>query len=62
MKTLTILIILALAATVVSMIVGVGSMGRGGTFDDRHSGQFMNARIISQTVAVVLLIVALLIG
>jgi hypothetical protein len=59
MKTLTILIMLALAATVISMVVGIGSMGRGGKFDDQHSAQFMNARILFQAIAVVLLIVAL---
>jgi len=34
-------------------------MGRGGKFDDKHSAQFMNARILFQAIAVVLLIVAL---
>ncbi len=62
MKMLTILIILALIATVVSMIVGVGSMGRGGEFDDKYSGRFMNARVIFQAIALVLLIIALVVG
>ena len=62
MKSLTILIVLALIATVVSMVMGIGSMSRGGEYDDKHSGQFMNARIIFQAVAVILLIIALFAG
>lgn len=62
MKIITILIILALFATVVSMVVGVGSMAKGGAYDDKHSGQFMNARIIFQAVAAILLMLALFMG
>lgn len=62
MKILTILVILALIATVISMVVGIGSMGRGGAYDDKHSGQFMNARIIFQAIAAILLLIALYVG
>ena len=62
MKIITVLIILALIATVVSMVVGVGSMAKGGAYDDKHSGQFMNARVIFQAIAAMLLIVALFAG
>ena len=62
MKIITVLIILALIATVVSMGVGVGSMAKGGAYDDKHSGQFMNARIIFQAVAAILLMLALFMG
>lgn len=60
MSSLTILIVLALAATVVSLLMGVGSMGRGGSYDEKHSGQFMNARVIFQGLALLLMIFALL--
>jgi len=62
MKSMTILIVLALIATIGSMVMGVGSMVRGGAYDDKHSGQFMNARLIFQAVAALLLIMALFAG
>ncbi|MEX2163918.1 MAG: twin transmembrane helix small protein [Sulfuricaulis sp.] len=62
MKIITILIILALLATVVSIVMGVGSMAKGGKYDDKHSGQFMNARIIFQAMAAMLLVIALIVG
>ena len=62
MKSMTILIVLALIATIGSMAMGIGSMVRGGAYDDKHSGQFMNARLIFQAVAALLLIMALFAG
>jgi hypothetical protein len=56
------LVILALLATVVSIVMGVGSMAKGGKYDDKHSGQFMNARIIFQAMAAMLLVIALIVG
>lgn len=55
---LTVLIILALIATLVSLGWGIGSMAHGGSFDTRHSTQFMNARVIFQGLTVVLLVIA----
>jgi nitrogen fixation-related uncharacterized protein len=60
MKIITILVILALLATVISMVAGLRSMTKGGEYDDKHSGQLMNARIIFQGIAILLLIMALL--
>lgn len=62
MKIITILVILALLATVASMVAGLRSMAKGGEYDDKHSGQFMNARIIFQGIAALLLILALITG
>lgn len=62
MKTLTLLIIFALIATVASLGAGLGSMGHGGKFDEQHSGQFMSARVIFQAIALVLLVIALIIS
>jgi hypothetical protein len=59
MNMLTVIILLALVATIVSLVVGVGSMARGGEFDFKHSHQFMFARVGSQAVAFVLLLIAL---
>ena len=59
MNTLTILIILALVATIISLLLGVGSMAHGGSSDEKHSGQFMNARVIFQGIALLLMIIAL---
>lgn len=58
MQILSILIILALVATIISLVVGLRSMGKGGEYDKQHADQFMGARIIFQTIAVVLLIVS----
>jgi Hypoxia induced protein conserved region len=58
MIMLTALIILALIATLISLGWGIGSMAHGGSFDARHSSQFMNARVIFQGLTVVLLIIA----
>ncbi|MDH5512471.1 MAG: twin transmembrane helix small protein [Gammaproteobacteria bacterium] len=62
MKIITILVILALLATVASMVAGLRSMTKGGTYDDKHSGQFMNARILFQGIAALLLVMALVAG
>ena len=62
MKIMTILVILALLATVASMVAGIRSMTKGGEYDDKHSGLFMNARIIFQGIAALLLILALVAG
>jgi hypothetical protein len=37
-------------------------MAKGGKYDDKHSGQFMNARIIFQAIAAILLVIALIVG
>lgn len=55
---LTVLIILAVVATLVSLGWGIGSMAHGGSFDTRHSTQFMNARVIFQGLTIVLLVIA----
>lgn len=59
---LTVLIIMALIATIVSLGWGLGSMAHGGEYDAKHSGQLMNARVAFQGVAVVLLLIVLLLS
>lgn len=56
MALLTTLIMLALVATVVSLGWGIGSMAHGGHFDDKHSTQFMAARVLFQGLIIVFLL------
>lgn len=62
MNFLMMMIILALIATIGSLLIGVVSMGRGGGFDEKHSHQLMFARVGFQGIAVLLLFIALFVG
>lgn len=59
MRLLTVLILLALAGTVVSLILGVISMERGGEYDRVHGTRYMAARVGFQGLTLVLLLIAL---
>ena len=59
MSLLTIVILLALVATAVILVMGIGSMMRGGEYDDQHETQFLFARVGLQGLTFVLLMVAL---
>lgn len=59
MTTLTLMIVLAILATVGVLLVGVVSMARGGDFDARHSTQIMFSRVGLQAVTFILLLIAL---
>ena len=60
MDLLTIVIILALVATVVALLFGLMSLGQGGSFDRDFGTGFMWARVGLQGLAVALLVLALL--
>jgi len=60
MDLLTILIIFALLATAVALLLGLTSLGQGGSFDEHFGTRFMWARVGLQGLAVVLLLVVLL--
>ncbi len=60
MTTLTLLVIIGLAATALTLVTGVGSMAHGGRFDRRHSVQLMFTRVGVQGVTLVLVLIALL--
>ena len=62
MDLVTMLVVLALVATVVALAGGLQSMARGGAYDREHSVHFMFMRVGAQGVAVLLLIAALLTG
>jgi hypothetical protein len=60
MDLLTIVIILALLATVLALLLGLMSLGQGGSFDRDFGTGFMWARVGLQGLAVGLLVLALL--
>jgi len=59
MSTLTIVITVALIATILALGTGIVSMMRGGEFDEKHDTQFMLARVGLQGLTFILLLVAL---
>lgn len=59
MDLLTIVIILALLATGVALLLGLTSLGQGGSFDKDFGTGFMWARVVLQALAVGLLMLAL---
>lgn len=58
MSLLSITVVLALIATVITLAWGLGSMARGGSYDEKHSEQLMFTRIGIQTFAFVMLLIA----
>ncbi len=62
MTTLTVIIMLALFATVVTLGWGIGSMAHGGDYDKKHSVQLMGIRVGLQGLTIVLLIIAALVA
>lgn len=60
MDSLTILVIIAMAATVVVLFAGLTSMVSGGEYDRQHSVQLMFTRVGLQAIAIILLIMAAL--
>jgi hypothetical protein len=56
----SILMIVAMMATLGVVIVGVISMARGGTFNQRNANKLMRLRIVLQATALVLFAVAML--
>ena len=62
MSLLSLMIVLALLATIGALGAGVVSMVRGGEFDRQHSTQLMFARVGFQGAALVLLLVALFVA
>lgn len=60
MDLMTVVIILALLATMVALLFGLMSLGQGGRFDRDFGTGFMWARVGFQGLAVVLLVLALL--
>lgn len=59
MDPLTLVIILALLATVITLLFGLTALGQGGSFDKHFGTGFMWARVGLQGLAVALLVFAL---
>ena len=60
MSAITLFVILIGLAAFAVMVAGGFSMARGGSFDELHSAQLMEARVIVQAIAVGLIAIALL--
>ena len=60
MNILTLMVIVALIATLGVLIWGVGSMAHGGTYDREHSDQIMFTRIVVQAIAFALIVLAII--
>ncbi len=58
MSLLTVTVVLALVATIVTLAWGLGSMAMGGSYDEKHSEQLMFTRIGIQAFAFVMLLLA----
>jgi len=58
MNFINIIVVLALFATVATLVWGVGSMAHGGSYDDEHSEQLMSVRIWVQGIAFALVLLA----
>jgi len=59
MQLFTLLVFIALIATVVSLALGIISMMRGGEFDQTHSSRYMGMRVGFQALTLVMLMLAL---
>ena len=59
MSLFTFLVVVALLATIASLVWGMLSMVRGGEYDENHSAKLMNTRIIFQGLALIVILVAL---
>ena len=62
MTILTVIIVLSLVATAAALLTGVASLAHGGRFDQKHSHQFMFARVGLQGLTLVLLLIALVLA
>ncbi len=59
MDFLTLVIVASLIPMTTALLVSVGSMPRGGEFDDKHSELLMFAKVGKQTITLLLLFVVL---
>ena len=58
MSLLTVLIVAALAMTVLVLLMDLDSMTKGGEFDEKHSNELMLARVALQGLTFLLLVAA----
>lgn len=55
-QTLLILAIIAIIAAVGFLLIGAGGFAKGGEFNRKYSNKMMRGRIISQALAVILIV------
>ena len=60
MNMFTLFVLVALAATIVSLVSGISSMAVGHEIGHRSSAQWMNLRVVFQGIALALILLALL--
>lgn len=60
MDAFTLLVVLGVLATIFALFAGIGSMAKGGGFDDRRSHQLMFARVGFQALTLALMLIALI--
>ena len=58
--TLIIALLVAMAAVVATLFIGLIGMARGGSFNARYGNVLMRWRVVLQGVAVVILVIALI--
>ena len=56
MDPLFILILLAVAAVVIILMIGIGGFAKGGEFNQKYGNKMMRLRLIAQFAAVVLIL------
>ena len=59
MALLALIISIGLFTTMLALGLGVASMVRGGDYDDQHATQLMFARVASQGITFIMLLIAL---
>ncbi|MEM1314044.1 MAG: twin transmembrane helix small protein [Pseudomonadota bacterium] len=57
-QTLLIIAMIACLAVLAILLFGVGSFARGGEFNRKYANKIMQARLLAQAVAVVLILIA----
>jgi len=58
----TILIVIALALTLLVLFVGIGAFAVGGKFNAKYSNKLMRARVLMQGIAIILFAVLMLLS
>lgn len=56
----TVLMIIAMAAVLASLVVGIGAMAKGGEFNKKYGNKLMRLRVILQGVALLLFALAVM--
>lgn len=62
MDFITVLVMVALVATVAVLFIGIGSMARGGEFDRQNSVRLMFTRVWFQSATIILIIIAVILA